>query len=50
LNRNERSTTNINEELPYESTGVHINKPNLADVFEKDDVNGNVYTYIKILV
>jgi len=39
-------TTNINDELPYESTGVHTNKPNLADVFEKDEVNGNIYFYI----
>lgn len=32
-----------NEELPYESTGAHKNKPNLADVFEKDEVAGNFY-------
>jgi len=33
LNRN--ATKGSNEELPYESTGVHKNKPTLAEVFEK---------------
>lgn len=30
-----------NEELPYESTGAHKNKPNIADVFERDNSPGN---------
>lgn len=37
---------NINEELPYESTGVHKNKPNVEDFFKKDDVTGNNGSYI----
>lgn len=42
MDRNETLVKNINEELPYESTGAHKNKPNLADVFEKDEAIGNV--------
>jgi len=42
LNRNETSSKGSNEELPYESTGAHKNKPTLADVFEKDDISGKI--------
>lgn len=41
IDRSETPVKNVNEELPYESTGVHKNKPSLSDVFEKDDNTGN---------
>jgi len=43
LNRSETTVKNVNEELPYESTGVHKNKPSLSDVFEKEENTGNKY-------
>lgn len=45
-NRSQTLVKNINEDLPYESTGAHTNKTNLENVFEKDEVTGNVYTYL----
>ncbi|XP_060879325.1 SURP and G-patch domain-containing protein 1-like isoform X1 [Metopolophium dirhodum] len=37
--KNETSAKGSNEELPYESTGAHKNKPSLAEVFEKDNIS-----------
>jgi hypothetical protein len=42
LDRNETIVKNVNEELPYESTGAHKNKSNVEDIFEKVDITGNV--------
>jgi len=42
LNRNEALAKSSNEELPYESTGAHKNKPSIAEVFEKDEISGKI--------
>lgn len=42
LDRNETMVKNLNEELPYESTGAHKNKPNVEDIFEKENTGNFV--------
>ncbi|XP_025208195.1 SURP and G-patch domain-containing protein 1-like isoform X2 [Melanaphis sacchari] len=39
IKKNETLVKGSNDDLPYESTGAHKNKPSLADVFEKDDTS-----------
>ncbi|XP_025416338.1 SURP and G-patch domain-containing protein 1-like isoform X2 [Sipha flava] len=44
LKKNETIVKNVNEELPYESTGAHKNKSNVEDIFEKVDITDTIHS------